>query len=176
MKPLTLDDVRPEPAKFSLTQVPEKQFTLRPISVLDRRWMRESFSESEMAEIFNPDKIDFEKIGRIVYHQLTPEDQQFFKKRKVEVVDEMGNSATLEMGGVILFYSLVTGLAEQITIIQALTKTFGVSSQMIEMASQSESKKKSKPIGRASSISSAPSTDGRPTTSSDLPKERSDGG
>jgi hypothetical protein len=162
MRALTLEDIKPEAAKFTLQLVPDREFEIRPISVLDRRWLKNTFNADQIKSIFM--EYDFEQIARIVYHQLTLDDQMFLKKQSVKIVNEDGDEKEIVLGGVNLFLSLVTGLAEQRTIIEAMTQTFGISKSLMDEAI-ADDEKKSQLIGQESATPSEASTDGQPTTS-----------
>lgn len=138
---------------------------MRPLNLEDELWLKTEFGE-ELQKVFS--EVRIKEICRIAYRLL--ENKEAFSKQKVTVVNEEGETAEVEIGGVKLFYSLVSGMDEKLEIVKALLATIGISRPMQDkmIADEMEEQKKNLEMrltGEKSSTSSAPNTDGPAITS-----------
>ena len=116
------EDIRPSESPFKLQNFPDKTFSLRPVSLLDRIWLNENFGQEEIKRIFLQQ--DFKGIGTIAYQLL---------KDKEEFPDL--NS----------FFSQIIGPADLLAIITALMKSVGVDNALMKKMGATVDEKKPKP-------------------------------
>ena len=182
MKPISLKDIQPQGATFSL-ELTGKEYRLRPFTLRDDVWLRETFGE-ELKVIF--DEMRMGPICRIVFHQMEEADKADFAQRKVTIMNEEGETVEDTMGGYHLLFSMISGWSEKTDIFLALMKTVGISKALIDPddlmgkaakaeGSEKKSQQKPKSTGPSSSTGSRASTAGRPNTSGRGPKGKSAG-
>lgn len=169
MNPLKLEDIIPQASEFTLSAT-GKTYRLRPISLDDEVWLKQTFGES-IKEVF--EEVKMFEVCRIVFHQMEPESQKDFIKQNVKIVNEEGDSETLNIGGYKLLFSMVAGTREKMDMFKALLQTIGISRPILDKIGKVELEKKneelnqlmSKPTGLKSSTTSQPLTDGPQTRS-----------
>jgi hypothetical protein len=159
---ITLEDIVPQPAKFKISRM-NKEYTLRPFSLADELWVKSHFGE-HASKMFTD--VDLEKICQLAFHQFI--EREDFKLQIVKFVDDNGHTVQTEIGGWKLLMTLIAGPTEVEGLIKAILQTQGLSSPILDQISkeQDDIKKKMRPIGQPSSMSSQPSTVGRRNTSS----------
>lgn len=139
---MDLSKIKPQESTFKLGQVSDKVFTMNPINLGDEIWLDQTYGD-DLGKIF--EDINIKEISRIVFRLLKPEDRLFFKKRVITLINEEGEEGEVEMGGVVLLQSLISGWEEKIAILNALLKNIGLSRPEInEENTGEESKKKQK--------------------------------
>ena len=126
---MELEKLVPKESKFRLNLADGKEFTMRPITLQDEIWLRETYGE-RIQQIF--EEMDVQEISRIVSRLLIVEDKRFFKKQDVTIVNEEGEELTIELGGVKLLQSLVSGWSDKTTLLKALLENIGFSRPDIE--------------------------------------------
>jgi hypothetical protein len=126
--PFPLDDVVPEGASFHLKSVGE--VALRPVDLADEIWMRKTFGPERLRQAFDGFQLDV--LARIVFRVMTPESRALFAKRRVTLVNEEGDQAEHEVGGVDLLMACVSGLPEKTAMVRALLRTLGFSRPALE--------------------------------------------
>lgn len=169
MKPIRLEDLKPEAAKFYLRSM-GKEYTLRPVTLEDEKWLRTTFKD-DLQRIFSEQK-SYE-ICQIIWRLLSEEDKGDFKQIEVKGYDEEGCETVTKLGGVDRLMSCVHGYAEKILIFRALLQTIGISRPMQDELAKEEAEAEKKrqeqetspSAGDPSLTSSPPNTDG-PTTKS----------
>lgn len=181
MKPISLKDIQPQGATFTL-ELTKKEYRLRPFTLRDDVWLRETFGE-ELKVIF--DEMRMGPICRIVFHQMEEADKADFAQRKVTVMNEEGETVEHTMGGYHLLFSMISGWSEKTDIFLALMKTVGISKALIDPEdlmgkaaakdSEKKSQKKPKLTGHSSSTGSRANTGGRQNTSGRGPRGKSAG-
>lgn len=156
LKPLSLTDICPEDAQFTLAD--GKTYTIRKFTLSDQSWIQKTFGGSNaIQEAFT----DPESMIRIVFHQLPVEQQKEFTPITVERVDEeTGELLTEKVGGWRLFAGKVTNTAADIQgMAEALTRAIVGSNALVD---EHEEKKTeavtAQRIGAPSSTSSPVST------------------
>jgi hypothetical protein len=128
---MELTSLVPRDIKFNLTSIKDREFTMKAITLADKIWLDENFPNGQIAEIFL--NINIKEICRIIFRLLTPEDKLFFKKQKVKIVNEEGDEEEIEIGGVALLQSLISGgIGEELELVNALLKNMGYSDNQIE--------------------------------------------
>ena len=131
---MDLSKIRPQESTFKLRHVEDRVITMRPITLDDEIWLDQTYGD-KLGEIF--ENINVKEISRIVFRLMKNEDKLFFKKRVVKLVNEEGEEGEIEMGGLVLLQSLISGWEEKISILNALLKNIGLSRPEI---SEEESK------------------------------------
>lgn len=121
---MDLRELRPQESSFKL-RAAKRSFTLNPITLADEVWLDEQYGSEMIQEIFLSTNI--KEISRIVYRLLKVEDKQFFKTRPVTFIDEEGNEAEIQLGGVELLRYMVSGNDEKLELINALIENIGLS-------------------------------------------------
>jgi succinate dehydrogenase flavin-adding protein (antitoxin of CptAB toxin-antitoxin module) len=175
MQPLNLEDLIPQPGKFTLNSTGEA-YSFRMFSLEDEVWIAKNYPQDEFRRIF--EMKDWEQISRIMFHQLDIESQMKFQKQEFKIVNEdTGEVSTHTLGGARLLLTCICGLKEQDVVIRAFALTRGLSQPVLDRLSaveNDESKKKVSPLTSQKSLtSSSQSTDGQLSTSSDEPQRRS---
>lgn len=166
MKPVSLKDLNPEGASFTL-QSNGKTYRMRPVTLADEKWLIETFG-ADLQKIFA--EMRMLQIARIVFHQLVEEDKADFAQVEVKVMNEEGLTTTRKMGGAELLFWQIRGLNEKVEIFQALMQTVGISREIqdglgAEVEDEEKKRLANQSIGQESSIDSAPSTGGQRNTS-----------
>lgn len=155
-KPITLVDLCPEDASFTLSD--GRCYAVRRFTLNDQAWVQRTFgSDGALAEAFK----DPESLIRIVFHQLPLEQQKQFAPQTVERVDEdTGEVLTEQVGGWRAFAASITNASHDLTeIAKALTAAMVGSAALADEQAPKEAKKKPvKLTGAQSSTSSHPST------------------
>ena len=126
---------------------------------------------SDISKIFR--ELQMMPIAEMAYHQMI--DRSDFVKQKVKFINDEGEEAFHEIGGIKLFFSMIQGMNEKITIVQALMATIGISRPMMEKMVEGSEEKKSplvQPTTPKSSTPLATNTDGQQSTSSVEPSEK----
>ena len=96
---MELSEMFPEASSFKLVIAGEtKRIRLRKVSLRDHMGCTRIFG-SEIAETLEKHGGDIDKISRLVYNQIVPEDTNIFAPVECEAVNEEGKKFTLEMGG-----------------------------------------------------------------------------
>lgn len=126
---MDLTKLIPKETSFKLRQVEDQVFHMRPINLQDEIWLAETYPGDEIEKIFT--QMDIKEISRVVFRLLKPEDKKFFAKREVEIIDEDGESETVEIGGVVLLQSLISGWEEKGMILETLLENIGLSRPQI---------------------------------------------
>lgn len=126
LKELSMDlsQIRPKESTFKLRFAGEKVFTMNPISLGDEIWLEGTYGD-RIGEVF--ENVNTKEISRIVFRLLKVEDKSFFKKQKVDLVNEEGEESEIEIGGVALLQSLISGWEEKVVILNALLENIGLS-------------------------------------------------
>lgn len=119
---LTLEDLSPTEATFQLDEYKDKVFTLRKVSMMDRKlWSAKYGGDKEVQKIFLEGAND--KMLELAYHQL--KDKDCFP--------------TVED-----FLSKIYSATETSNVIRALTVTMGISQPIIDKMIQEEIEAKEK--------------------------------
>lgn len=174
MKPISLSDLTPEGATFTLHSTPGVEYKLRPINLADENWLAETFGK-DLDAVFR--EVRMMPIARICFHQMETESKRMFAQQDVVFINEEGVETTKKIGGAeLLFWQMQGGMNEKMEVFLALMKTIGISRDLItqsvdnpELAKAAlEVKKKnpsSRPTGRGSLTSSRKRTGGPRSTS-----------
>lgn len=169
MKPVKLEDLVPQGAEFNLKQT-GKTYKLRAVSAADEIWMKQTFGD-DLQKVFS--EVRIREICRIVFRIMEQDSKASLAVRDVTIMDESGKEEKIQLGGVDLLMTLVSGISEQVEILKALLQTIGISRPMID-GFEAEAEKKSleaQLTGGQSSTSSPQSTAGRQNTpSAELPE------
>lgn len=158
LKALTLADICPEDAEFTLSD--GKTYTIRKFTLADQAWVQKTFGgQNTLQHAF----ADPENLLRIVFHQLTIEQQKQFAAIEVERVDEDTGEVVVEkLGGWRRFAASITNLASDMeNVAKALTTAIVGSSALLDEEAEvavAEEKKTAPRIGARSSTSSRAST------------------
>lgn len=156
-KPLTLTDICPEDASFTLAS--GKTYTVRKFNLQDQAWIQKSFQgEQALNEAFK----DPETICRICFHQMPVEQQKAFSAVEVERVDEETGEVIVErLGGWRLFAASITNGPQDLTeMAKALTAAMVGSAAIVDESEKAPAKKKNQQTSRigASSLTSSPAS------------------
>ena len=130
----------------------ELELEFRPFDLDDQTWLDAAFGE-ELESLFQ--KMEMNAIGRIAFHQLTPESKRNLMKIQFMDVDEDGKDIEIAKTGHAKLRKLTVGYPEQMELLTILLKTRGFSMPIIEELSnhvtgemgnalKSKSKKKTK--------------------------------
>lgn len=119
---LDLKDIVPKKADFKLRSTGLKH-QIRPITLADEIWLEQTFVDEEgnMPNLAD----NMEHLARAVYHQLV--DKTPFKSQVVTLIDEDGKETTTEMGGYKLLLSLISGIEDKVSMLDAWLATIGIS-------------------------------------------------
>lgn len=158
LKPLTLTEICPEDAEFTLADG-SQTFTIRRFTLADQAWIQKTFGGGQNAiqEAFT----NAESMIRIVFHQLPVEQQKAFTPVTVERVDEeTGEVISEKVGGWRLLAGKLTNTAKDIeSMAEALTKAIVGSNAILEDEPEKKTKAAEDPrTGGQSSTSSQAST------------------
>lgn len=137
LKPLSLTDICPEDASFTLAD--GKTYTIRKFTLSDQAWIQKTFGAGNaIQQAFT----DPESMIRIVFHQLPVEQQKEFTPIAVERVDEeTGELLTEKVGGWRLFAGKVTNTAADIQgMAEALTRAIVGSNALVDEQAAEEKK------------------------------------
>lgn len=137
---MDLTKLIPKETRFKLRQSGDEEFVMRPINLQDEIWLSEEYPGEEIGKVF--EEINIKEISRIVFRLLDSESKKFFKKREVEIVDEDGDSESMELGGVALLQSLVSGWDEKAMLMEKLLENIGVSRPKMDEKDKDVKKKK----------------------------------
>lgn len=121
---MDLSKIKPQKSTFTLTHAPGRIFTMNPINLGDEIWLDQVYGDT-IGDVF--ENLNIKEISRIVFRLLRPEDKAFFKKQTITLVNEEGEEGDVEMGGVAMLQSLISGWDEKIQILNALMKNIGLS-------------------------------------------------
>lgn len=124
---MKLSDLKPRRASFKLSAT-KKEYFLRPLTPNDAVIIEKNVGDLRGA--LNSGKIS--DLFKIAYLQLEPECTMDFKKKQVKFVDMSGNYKTEEIGGHLLFISLIANLEEQFDVIKACLVSMGVPDESIK--------------------------------------------
>lgn len=142
---ISVEDIIPAPSKFKLQATGDKVFRLRPMSLADRIWMRQEWTEKKIQEIFLTQ--DMSELCRIIYHQL--ENRELLKKQKVKFINEEGDEAHHEIGGVKLLISLLSvSYLEQQSVLEALMDSMGINRELRDRIERIQSGEKKNTVTR----------------------------
>lgn len=138
---MDLSKLIPKETKFTLRQVPDAEFKMRPINLRDEIWLKDTYGEDGIKEVF--ENVNIQEICRIIFRLLDEESKKFFQKQDVNIIDENGEQITETLGGVQLLYSLISGWDEKIKLLNKLLENIGISrGEDMDEDSPSEDKKK----------------------------------
>lgn len=163
-----MEELIPEGSEFYLKST-QKTYHLRPCTVADEIWIKKNAAQ------FKNDS-ELEQACKYAFRLMTDEDKKEFIAQEVTIIDDLGETAKVKMGGWILLMNLISGSKEKEAVGEAVLKAIGVSRQAIEEMNE-QSQKKSESLnpsktGEKSSISSAPNMDGPQNTSSPAPLKK----
>lgn len=133
-----LEDIIPRQASFSLRQKPDVVFKMRPVSLRDEVWMKNTFG-ADLPKIL--EEMQMRQVCRIIFHLLEEESKEHFVKTTVTIINEEGDKVSETLGGAELLYALVSGFDEKMTVFQALLETIGISRPVQEKLVDAEKKK-----------------------------------
>lgn len=133
-----LEDIIPKKAAFSLRQKPGVVFAMRPVSLRDEVWLKNTFG-AELQKILQD--MQMRQVCRIVFHLLEEESKEHFAKTTVTIMNEEGDRVSETLGGAELLYALVSGFDEKMVVFQALLETIGISRPVQEKFVEAEKKK-----------------------------------
>lgn len=158
LKALTLTDICPEDATFTLTS--GKTYTIRKFTLTDQAWVQKTFGgQNALQHAFS----DPENLLRIVFHQMPVDEQKEFSPVAFERVDEeTGELITEKVGGWRRFASTITNTASDIQAIStALTTAIVGSNALVDdeaeaAVSESAVEKKALPKIGGQSLTSSP--------------------
>ncbi len=140
---MELHNLFPKPSKFYLRS-PKRWFNLDPISLADEIWIADKYGE-KISDIFLNQNI--QEICRVAFRLLDIEDKKFLKKQDVDSVSEEGELSSIQIGGVDLLYSMISGDGEKIDLINSLVEVFGASRPEPEEEDKKKVKNQSQQIG-----------------------------
>lgn len=106
---LDLNDLSPKEAKFKLTDLPGKEFTLCRWSLRVRMWVMSQYTEKQVEELFSKHQIN--DIAKIAYYML---------KEKDQFLDEKGQP-TLDG-----FLDRILNMDDIVSVIRALLQSIGI--------------------------------------------------
>jgi hypothetical protein len=166
MRPIKIEELIPLPGEFTL-RATGKTYRLEPVSVADRIWITKNFG-NDLEDIFR--SVRAKEIAQIAFHQMSPEDKEFFTEKSVEFIDDLGHKKEELIGGINLFLRLIRGNDEITAVLSALLHTIGISQPLLDemaedVAQESAQKKSEISTGERSLISSPVNMDGLLETS-----------
>jgi hypothetical protein len=127
MRSIKLEEIIPSEATLELPAV-GKTITLRPIDLDDEVWIKATFDD--LNDMFQKAKMP--ELCRLAWHQMKPEDREFFAVRDIPYLDENGEQKTVRRGGVELLRGCIRGQNEKNSLLKALLQTIGISQPMLE--------------------------------------------
>lgn len=156
MKPLKLEDLKPEPGKFYLKKF-DREFTVRLPTLEDEAWLSQAFGDQAQVEL---QKV--EGMCRFVYRLLSEEDKGFFMSTTREEIDEDGVKRAVTTGGWKAFMASVESMSEKVLMARALVRTRGLSAPVLDEIVQEEIKKKEKAANQLKRSAGEPSLTSSP--------------
>jgi hypothetical protein len=84
MKPLELEDLRPEPITFTLWETGDKVHTFRLITIADQKWIKENLGKPFQELFKTGNEIPFADLARIWLNQLVDASPFEPENRKVK--------------------------------------------------------------------------------------------
>lgn len=121
---MKLSKITPIESTFKLRNAREEAFTMRPVNLADEIWLDRTYG-NKIIDVFN--NLNIKEISRIVFRLLKDEDKEFFVKRDLTIINEVGDRETMHIGGVELLQYLISGWDEKINILNALHENIGFS-------------------------------------------------
>lgn len=118
---ISLADLQPQEAQFSLSEYPGKVFTLKKLSLAVNIWLERKFTPEELRDIFSNQKMG--GLSQIAYYLL--KDKETFKTLKS-------------------FREGIVTQQDRVAIITAMIKTVGVAQPLIDKLTAEEEAKKKK--------------------------------
>ena len=134
---MKLQNLVPKSTSFKLRLLNDR-LTMKPITLGDEIWLNESIGQEGIKVAF--ETVNFNQISRIVYRLLDNESKAKLKKQKVTFYNDEGEENTVELGGVKLLQSLISGWSEKEEILEALLKNLGFSDGMVGDISDNKKK------------------------------------
>lgn len=119
-----LNELIPKSSEFYLS-AKHKTYILRPLSLADEAWILETFGELYKEMLMGK---HLPMVARAIFHQMTEDGKKDFPYSKVKIVNEKGQSEETELGGYLLFMSLISGPKEKSEILMAYRRVVGLSS------------------------------------------------
>lgn len=162
-KPLTLEEIVPAPAEFSISN--GKTFKLDKMNIVHSQWLNSTFGEGGMQKIFK--NLETQGILRMGWRMLNIDDKKKFPPTEVEeVCEDTGVVQTKTIGGLELFKAEFNGPLDLLELLKALLKTIGISQPVLDKLTDESAKKKlMEQIGHPSSTPLEANTDGPQNTS-----------
>jgi hypothetical protein len=157
MSDFELEDFDPNFGEFTLSQT-KKTYHLRKITLADEIWLKNKWGAEALQKIFS--EVDIPRIVEIAFRQLTEEDKQEFKCKKVKFIDDKGKELETEIGGTELLFWLIAGWEDKKQILDALVVAAGLSRPNIKVEDGEVKKKLNELTGSESLISSQANTVG----------------
>lgn len=136
VKPISLEDLIPAPAELKIS---DKTYVLRPISLEDQLWASRKFGEN-MHENLN--KLSFDQICQIVYHQMRDEDRGDFPYEEKEGFDDDGKPTKVSRSSWQKIAGQMTTLGHKLEMTKAFFTTVGISQPILDKIEIEEIKKK----------------------------------
>lgn len=136
-KTFQLEDLIPEQAEFSIKST-GKTYKLRPINLDDQVWIQKKFGEG-LENVFKTG--DLNKITAFTYHLLDQKGREDFVATKENVIDDDGNKAQVTVTGPEKLRQAMSLTHDLKGLVQALLKTMGISSPMLDNIQVSAEKK-----------------------------------
>ncbi len=139
-------------------------------------WIKDTYGKTPSQIIA---ETDLPTTFRIVWELLTDLDKKQFLATDVTLVNENGDEVKTRLGGYKLFLTLINSVDEQVSIIEALLRSMGITKKMQDDA-QAAALKKSQDLstqnqtGKTFLTSSPQSTDGQTNTSFPSPESKSE--
>jgi len=136
---MNLFEMKPKESRLKLKAL-KKELVLNPITLSDEAWLDDAYGAEKVTEIF--EQVNIKEISRIVYRLLNNESKSLFKKQMVTFIDENGDSAELELGGVELLRTMISGWEEKLALLNALLENIGASRPEITDTNVKKKKKR----------------------------------
>lgn len=159
MKPLSLEEVCPEPAEFTLAAT-GKTYRLRKFSLEDNAWMVKKWGNHLEKVLGGADTV---ALSQVIFRLL--EDKTDFLPREIKDFDDDGNEITVRTTGPEMVRRLIAGKNEAAAAITALTYAFDISKPVVDKTAKlnteikEEESKKNSSAGVMSLTESPHSTD-----------------
>jgi len=125
----------------------EVTFTFRPFNLEDESWLKRTYGEKQLQEIF--ENLQMEKIVRIAFRQLDTNSKRELMKIKFIDIDEDGNEIEIAAKGPDKLGCFVVGYPDQLELMKKLLRTRGISMPILEALGEKileEQKKKAATI------------------------------
>lgn len=131
---------------FKLSKM-EGELTLKPFSLRDEAWLRETFKDDELVKIFEeldqPENIY--KLMRIVYRQLTDESKlRIVNSITPFEIDENGEKKEIKANAPKKLEYVITGANELVKVCQSLLEVRGLSTPKSDESKKKKVTKKKK--------------------------------